>query len=354
MRLCGAKVEKAEPIPIDLALSVSELIHMDLPAREPIIEGFLYKPSLAQMFGWRGIGKTWAGMYLAQQIAKGQRFLEWNVPQARRVLYVDGEMAGNELRERCRLLTGNNDPPDYFMLLPAELFQRRMDYSLNIVNPLHQSRFEDFLAALKAEARDPEVIFFDNISALTHGIDEQSSTEFGPVKEWFKRLRLMGYTVVFLHHAGKEGRQRGTSGREDNLDLSIQLEGPERPTLPTSFKLVLDKSRGIPPTPSEVQVTLMTDECNALVLATNIKPKVPIMSSERSQAEHILKFIVQNDGKLTRTDVQKHFELAKPTSNRQVEKLVKERLVSGGAGALNSTEAGRRRVFELWPEAAEL
>jgi len=40
------------------------------------------------------------------------------------------------------------------------------------------------------------------------------------------RLRHRGLSVVLVHHAGKGGQQRGTSGREDALDTVIALEWP--------------------------------------------------------------------------------------------------------------------------------
>lgn len=36
----------------------------------------------------------------------------------------------------------------------------------------------------------------------------------------------MGLTVLFLHHAGRSGYQRGTTGREDVLDAIISLKHP--------------------------------------------------------------------------------------------------------------------------------
>ncbi len=38
--------------------------------------------------------------------------------------------------------------------------------------------------------------------------------------------RRAGRAVILIHHAGKEGTQRGTSRREDVLDLVLQLKLP--------------------------------------------------------------------------------------------------------------------------------
>ena len=67
----------------------------------------------------------------------------------------------------------------------------------------------------------------DNLASLAPGIDENSKQEFDPVNQWFLELRAAGITTIFLHHANKDGGQRGTSGREDALDISLLLERPK-------------------------------------------------------------------------------------------------------------------------------
>jgi len=46
------------------------------------------------------------------------------------------------------------------------------------------------------------------------------------VNQWLLDLRFAGISTVFFHHTNKGGDQRGTSGREDNLDCSILLQRP--------------------------------------------------------------------------------------------------------------------------------
>ena len=42
--------------------------------------------------------------------------------------------------------------------------------------------------------------------------------------EWILYLRAKGKSVIFVHHAGKNGKQRGSSRREDVLDTVIFLK----------------------------------------------------------------------------------------------------------------------------------
>jgi putative DNA primase/helicase len=70
------------------------------------------------------------------------------------------------------------------------------------------------------------LIVLDNLSSLCPGIEENSKLEWDPINQWLLDLRFSGLSVVMLHHVGKEGQQRGTSAREDNIDISIHLTQP--------------------------------------------------------------------------------------------------------------------------------
>jgi putative DNA primase/helicase len=47
------------------------------------------------------------------------------------------------------------------------------------------------------------------------------------MQSWLIGLRRKGIAVLLIHHAGVNGRQRGTSRREDALDTVIALRRPE-------------------------------------------------------------------------------------------------------------------------------
>ena len=61
------------------------------------------------------------------------------------------------------------------------------------------------------------------------------------------RLRHRGLATVLVHHAGKGGQQRGTSGREDALDSVIKLDYPpdHDPQEGCHFELEFSKSRSV-------------------------------------------------------------------------------------------------------------
>jgi hypothetical protein len=59
--------------------------------------------------------------------------------------------------------------------------------------------------------------------------------------------RRSGRAVLLLHHANKEGEQRGTNRREDVLDLVMALRRPAdwQPSDGARFEIHFDKARGL-------------------------------------------------------------------------------------------------------------
>jgi len=93
----------AEPSPLPRPLTAPELIAADLPERRTILDPILSTKSLALLYGPRGSGKTFLALGIAWAAASGGRFLDWQAARPRRVVYVDGEMAAVDMRERLRL-----------------------------------------------------------------------------------------------------------------------------------------------------------------------------------------------------------------------------------------------------------
>jgi DNA-binding MarR family transcriptional regulator len=79
---------------------------------------------------------------------------------------------------------------------------------------------------IEAACNDAELIIVDNLSCLARSGRENEAESWGSIAEWALRMRSAGKCVIFIHHAGKNGAQRGTSKREDLLDVVIELKRP--------------------------------------------------------------------------------------------------------------------------------
>jgi RecA-family ATPase len=222
-----------------IALTGAELLQKEFPPREMILWPWLPEKGLAMIFAARGIGKTWIGLNIAHAVAGGGVFLGWQAPRQRRVVYIDGEMPAAALKERYAIIIANSEfdaPEDTFHLVAADL---QTDGLPDLADADAQKFYDSVIA-------DADLIIVDNLSTLCRGLRENEADSWGPVQEWALRLRAASKSVLFIHHAGKGGAQRGTSRKEDVLDTVISLRRPldYDASQGARFEIHFTKSRG--------------------------------------------------------------------------------------------------------------
>jgi hypothetical protein len=90
------------PCPVDLSkavVSYPDLLALEIPER-PRYLPWLPEGGNTMVFGPRGIGKTFFQLALATALTTGKPLWKWECPAPVGVLYVDGEMQLDELRQR--------------------------------------------------------------------------------------------------------------------------------------------------------------------------------------------------------------------------------------------------------------
>jgi len=202
-----------------VALTIDELLTRDFPPMEPLLTPWLCKQHLSMVHAWRGVGKTHFSLGVAYAVAGGGRFLKWKADKARRVVYIDGEMAGEAIKERLAAIVYS--APDEYE--PPEGFFRIITPDAQPI-PLPDLSTLEGQAALAPLITDAELIVVDNLSCLMRSGNENDAESWVPVAEWALNLRRQGKAVLFVAHDGKGGQQRGTSKKEDVMDVVIHLE----------------------------------------------------------------------------------------------------------------------------------
>jgi predicted ATP-dependent serine protease len=192
------------------------LAQLNIPPRQTILGDWFREGDLGFIFGMRGLGKTWLAMLLARKCVEGGSVADWNVHKHRRVLYVDGEMPLDGIRERDAALS--TAATDGMFYLQHEALFHLTGKVLNLTNPTAQA------AILEKCQRDAiEILFLDNLSCLFTGIKENDADAWEQVLPWLLDFRRNRIAVVFIAHAGRNGFMRGTSRREDAAFWVIQL-----------------------------------------------------------------------------------------------------------------------------------
>lgn len=288
---------------LDFVLSFDELTKLDLPERESIVAPFLPSQSISLVFAARGLGKSWFCMELALAVADGRKFLSWNVPAARRVLYIDGEMSTKMLVDRFKALS--RKIPSNLDVLPSEILWTD-DIPLNLNIEADQRRISIMLETLSDSGRKPELIIFDNLSSLTAGGDENSNSELDSLLRFMVGLRHKGYAILLVHHAGKGGDQRGASRREDLLDTSIKLNAvKDSETLKgAKFGVEFVKVRGERPNPDKIDVELIAGEHGNLewtigkkeILTLHVKMLIAIRDIKPQKQSDLMDYLEVSQG----------------------------------------------------------
>jgi putative DNA primase/helicase len=222
-------------------LTAAEFLALELPPRELILDPWLPTQGLAMIHSARGIGKTHLTLGIAYAVATGGGLLGWSAPTPRRVLYLDGEMPAAAMQRRLAAIVsgskGEPPAPDYLRLLSADI----------IVGGLPDLGATEGQSEIDAAIGEAELIVIENLSTLVRSGKENEAESWLPVQGWALAHRRAGRSVLFVHHAGKGGLQRGTSRREDVLDTVIALRRPGDYVADQGarFEIVLEKGRGV-------------------------------------------------------------------------------------------------------------
>jgi len=202
-------------------ISVNDLSHILLPKRETILSPWLTEGSINMVFADRGIGKTFFCLSCAVALANGDGFLNYKADKPVPVLYLDGEMQATAMQERLKHLTCGQPTKEPLSIFTPDC-QDLTDHIPDIGDPTGRLEIDELVKTV-----NPKVVFIDNISTFIRTGHENEGDSWSPVQEWAVQLRKNGIAVVFIHHANKEGKQRGSHKKEDVMDIVIQLKRPD-------------------------------------------------------------------------------------------------------------------------------
>ncbi len=257
------------------------------------------------IYSKRGVGKTHMALAIAYTVATGGKFLKFESPDPRRVLYIDGEMPAGAMQERLAAIVKASDveppAPDYLKIITPDLQEHSIP---DLSEPDGQEALEEHLGGVG-------LVIIDNLSTIFRHGNENEAESWLPAQEWALSLRRRGISVLFIHHAGKGGQQRGTSRREDVLDTVICLKHPTdyTPTEGARFEVHFDKARGLyGDVLKPFEARMETRDDAALWTITDIEDRLTKQVAELANAG------------LTQRDIAKELEIGLSTVNRHIKK----------------------------------
>ncbi len=284
-------------------LTAHELILAEIPPREEILSPWMLTQSLSMIHAWRGTGKTHLSLGISYAVASGGTFLNWTAAKPRGVLFIDGEMPAVALQERLNAIGKSAESE---LLYPEYLRFLTPDFNKDGMPDLGTIEGQDEIDSLILPST--ELLVLDNLSCLIRSGRENESESWQVVQEWALRHRAAGRSVLFIHHSGKGGQQRGTSKKEDLLDCVISLKRPADylPNQGARFELTFEKARHLYGQSADSQDCQLTTD-NEGQQAWTIKPvaasnydKVCELSNEGLSAKDICEELNINKSTVSR------------------------------------------------------
>ncbi len=291
------------------AVHLGEFLAMELPKQEMLLSPFLPSQGLAMIYAKRGVGKTHIALGIASAVARGGEFLKWEAPKPKKVLFIDGEMPGVAIQERLRRIAATDE------------FDLIAEGNLRLITPDLQDGPMPNLSTLAGRnsidelIADSDLIIIDNISSLFRSGVENEADSWQPAQDWALELRKRGKSILFIHHAGKGGQQRGSSKKEDILDAVICLKHPPnyQADQGARFEVVFEKTRhfaGEGALPFQVELRESEDGLwDWHVDKIQADPEVMIVA-ELVKKGHTIKEIMEQTG-LTKSKVEGRMKRAR-------------------------------------------
>jgi hypothetical protein len=195
--------------------TLRELLESEVSPIEYLIPELLPKPGTLLLHGRGGCGKTMAALTLAKHVSRGIPFsvrgAEVPVEQGT-VLWLNGDQNSRRIRKQFEDLDFCVDDPVIIQ---------------NKVSMLWQPWF-----IKQIEKYQPKLVIWDSVTACMRGSAyDQNKAEYAEPIYWYSAENGESFdatTIVFIHHANKEGGFRGTTALEDAVDISMAIRRPDK------------------------------------------------------------------------------------------------------------------------------
>jgi hypothetical protein len=297
-------------------MCIHELANYKFKPREPILSPWLNSQDLCMVYAARGIGKTHFAISVAYAVATGTDFLKWKANKPRKVLYLDGELPGVVLQQRLAMHCPSIKPKEgYFKAWTPDLMGLEEDSP-----PMPDLSTADGQKVINAQIEaDTAFVVIDNLSAWCRTGRENEGESWLPMSTWLSYLRRRGIAVLLVHHAGKNGAQRGTSKKEDLLDISIALDRPKEylPEQGAAFTAEFTKARHLKGNEAESLEIVLND--------VEDKAQWSWRTVELSTFDRVV--TLANEG-LLQNDIVNELEINKSTVSRHLKRANSEGLLT--------------------------
>lgn len=208
------------PEPVDLRALMSS----DPPEQEFLIEPFILARKHTGLVSKRGEGKSLVALDISARRSIGQAVLDQPAGDPIHVVYIDQEMASDDLWDRLDAFGWTVDNPDF-----DKLVEHFHYYQLIDLPPLDTEEGGIALEEI-VDLHDATLVVIDTVIRVIAGGESDNDTFKDLFRHTETRLKRKGVTLLRLDHLGKDEKKgsRGASAKEDALDVVYQLKANDK------------------------------------------------------------------------------------------------------------------------------
>ncbi len=212
-------------------ITAHDLLAENFRERSMVIDPWLRTEETAVLWAASGVGKTMLALSLALAVAGGGKLADWSCPMARKVVYIDGEMHAQDIKDRIVALieSGAVSLPDKDLALRnlKLIVRQRQD----VGSTFYDLSTPESKAELLRLAGQDEIglVILDNFTTLSDSLeDENDATQFKLVQDFFLQMKRCGVATILVHHSNKGGKQmRGSTALETTFEVILGLTPPK-------------------------------------------------------------------------------------------------------------------------------
>ena len=301
----------------DIILSAGDFYKLDVSERQELLFPWLKEDSINLVSGWRGCGKTWLALGILDAVTCGKAFGPWECKKSVPCLFLDGEMTVTDDHERIGNLRLNSDRENPFYFYSDAYANQLGLPRAHLANESWRKKMKQILITRKVK-----LWVVDNLASLASGIDENKKQDWDPINSWLLELRFAGISTIMLHHMNKDGGQRGTSAREDNLDISMMLKAPHDYTPEDGARFIAHFSKA---RVSTSRLSLIADTEFKLVVDESGNHVWTFGSVKKKLKNEILKLFDEGQ---SQTDIKNALSITKGTVSKIRTRAIKDGLLT--------------------------
>jgi hypothetical protein len=221
-------------------LILSQWLERDIDPLDALLGDLFSTTSRVLFFADTGVGKTMLALSWAFAMSFGRKFMHWRAKRKARVLYVDGEMPRDLMKERLEVMC------KIFELKPTEIAHSQgltvlSSEDFEDMQPLNEKAGQQWLDDFMHREGPFDFVIFDNITSLCTGIMKEEDS-WQAVKPYTLELTKRHVGQLRVHHTGHDTtRGYGTKTREWQMDTVVTAEQVSKDHI--DFNLLFPKKR---------------------------------------------------------------------------------------------------------------